>query len=1332
MPRRKYFLFLVFFLILYFQIRPQSLFTRSIEIIEETESTLKIVCKPYIIKIDTINIDDIHFLRPNFSESTFELGNLSEPTTFAIRKLLSVPDSTSFKLTSVVVKKFKIIEGKILPRCNPSLPCSYLEQIYASKRIEQWVNLSYAGIGRYLHIAYLDIILAQQDVRNNQILVPEEIEIEISFERKNTSNFSEFVERDLFQKVLNSKQAEKWIVNFARTGLAKKTPETPLSTPRTVVKIKIEKEGIYRIDAGMLASIGVNISPQEVTTIKLYGREGKPLDEDVSSSKNNAWIEIPIIVQTKENSELDHILFYGTGTQGFEYSKEEFRNFNNPYSNFNYYFLTWGGSPGSRIQPSENVICTRYEIPKFYIERILYREEIINPFNSGSGRTWFGNSIFPKTFVNQLPDLYRDEKILYRFYVAHNFASSNNANGSFVFYEGANKIADTTLPPCYSYDEATAIVVPKTISSNIISSDNRSYLKIEYKNPLISQAIPYFNWYEIHYPRSFVAIDNNIIFFTDPIDTNCTEYHISGFTGSILGLEVSNPLKPTRLQNISPVANTFIFRTKHILGSPKKFAVSSKFFKPEISKIELTNLRENELNSEIVVITHRSLLNSATKYKEYREQTTKFKVAVVTTEDIFNEFSFGIPDPTAIRDFLSYAFENWEIKPRYVLLWGDGHYDYRNISTKNTNFIPAYQDGENTFVYNSTRSFTTDDFFACIVGNDRIIDLSIGRIPIYDDATGMLYLDKIKRYENRSLKTDWRIRLLFAADDSQTSSPNHPDGNQHTRDSEAIANSSVPKHFDITKLYLAEFPTENVVGGRRKPLATADLIQKINKGVLLVNWLGHGNPRVWAHEELFDRDKTISLLTNIDNLFFGIAGTCDFGRFDMTEIKSGTEELIFYPKGGAVGFFTATRAVYVSGNYYITREFISELFQRDRDGKYPRLGDVYFQVKQNKFTENDQKYVLFCDPLLSLNIPENVVKFNVVNGINVESLPPDSNIKIKALSELNLGGCIYEPNGGKVLNNFNGTIEIVIHDVEYTKVVKDIDQTIHLIKKEGGIIAKGTFPVENGCFSAKFYITDELSYLKGNIIIRTFAKDTLNNLFAKGSERRLVVAGIDTTLSIFDNEPPIIKLYINDTSFAEGDIVSNPPTLIVRLYDNTAINSTGAGIGHLIEAWIDDNPNSIDLTDKYESSPFNPREGFAKATLYNLQPGLHTVKVRAWDIFNNYSIATTKFRILDPADGIKLYNSQVRPNPIVSNSAVFRVQHNANPPFTIKLEIFNSFGELLFSNSYDMFTPLTSTINWNCIDNNNNQLPTGVYLYKITIESQNKINWITDKFAIIR
>jgi hypothetical protein len=653
------------------------------------------------------------------------------------------------------------------------------------------------------------------------------------------------------------------------------------------IKIEVPTEGVYKIDANQLASIGVNISKDEIATIKIFGNGGKDLSEKVTDSPDNLMKEQDIIVRAKQDGTLDAVIFYGASTKGYEVKFDDIRRYINHYSDKNYYLLTWGGEQGKRAIPQEPDDLEVLNRPQTYYHRITYEEDINSPYTTPAGRTWFGRTIFTSspsnTYIDLLPNLDKSQDIFFRFSLAHR----STTQGNFTIYQNNEKIGNFDIHGANinNYHPSRRIFQNVNIPASKISMDDRSALKIEYKNPSSpSSAIGFLDYYEIHFPRSFYAINNELSFYADTALSGMTEFSINGFSDELFGFDLTDIRQPRLLKNLSNTGGIFVFRKNLTKDSLNRFYISGKFNSPKIEKVVLANLKSLYQGEDVILITDKSLLNSAKKYKEYRESHSNLKVFIVTTEDIYNEFNAGLPDITAIRDFISYSYHNTINEPKYVILWGDGHFDFRQIQYKQNNFVPAYQISDE-YVEDFDEvdeSYETEDYFTRVDGNDLVIDIPIGRITIRSDEEGMEMIDKIDHYENSSSDDDWRTRIIMLADDGPSADnyggslpflyePNY------VPDSEDIFNNNLPEYMFADKVYLPEFPTQNISGVRRKPEATQQMLSKINtSGGVIMNWIGHGNPQVLAHEHLFDRDIHIAQMSNWDKLFFFVAATCYF------------------------------------------------------------------------------------------------------------------------------------------------------------------------------------------------------------------------------------------------------------------------------------------------------------------------------------------------------------------------------------------------------------------------------------------------------------------------
>lgn len=1298
-----------------------------------TQTELSFSYFPKVLSYDTIEINNYSYIIPVIESAFIEKDNTGNPLCLFTIANITIPSEDAFSLNYV---------QKFYPNDKLGEPYSIInnkqgswlafENFSVSKSTSPDISLEYDGIARNRHIAKLKIkIVDFSDKSNstNKINIPERIDIIIKFNPEPKAPLGFVVNQkncDDFNFTLNNEAGKNWLFYPLSQNNEKKESLLAISSG-TWVKVNIENEGLQRITADMLNSLGYKISNSDLSTIKIFGREGESLPETVSMSLENQLNEIPIIVKTKPDGSLESIVFYATAAKGFKYSDDAFVSYNNYYTNTNSFLLTWGGNNGKRLQVIDPPSGDALNKPTNYIQREFYVEEFTNAFVGGSGRIWLGNNIFPMNFspiILHNLDRSPGNSILYRFNVAHR----SSTNGTFKFFDNKKEIGSTNIiGDTDKYTDGFYKIVKLISPANQVSADDRVWLSISYSNSQPSQATPFFNWYEIHYPRYLVSINNRVNFFSDPMLEGLTEYNFSNFSGEIIGLDVTDIKNIYQLKNLSNTGGVFNFKVNLEKNKPRKFIIASEFYVPKLEAIEFVNLRENKFNADLIVITHPSLLKSANSYKSYRESKGIYKVTVVQTNHIFNEFAYGVSDPTAIRDFIANAYANWDVKPKYVLLWGDGHYDYKNILKLNAiNFVPPYESIEPSKNYFSvTYSFTSDDYFARIIGDDRRIDVSIGRLPIDSPENGDWMVEKIKNYENNSSIDQWRTNIILVADDSPQSGSSS-DGAQHTAASERLAKNFISNDFNIKKIYLPDYPTENIPNGRRRPRATEDLVSNINtSGSLILNWIGHGNPRVWAHEEVFDRDKSIPLMKNAGKYFFTTAATCDFGRYDMPDTKSGAEELVLSKIGGAIGVFSATRVVYAGWNEEINQSFYNELLNRNPATKlYPTIGEAYYNIKQYKTNDNDEKYNILADPSMKLPIPDYIISIDSLNGRYIGD--NKDTIKIKALSKVSLKARILSPFDSSLVSDYNGTALINLKDADYNVFLKDIDGELHSMQKNGGTLHNGSYPVINGMINAEFIIPEDISFLDGLGRINAYSYSN-DSRFAKGSSRSFRVAGIDSILGVEPSKPRI-EIFLDSTTFIPGDIVSNNPILIVNLYDDYGINTTGNGIGHGIEAWIDDNSNSIDLTNQYTTTIGKVNSGSARTQLFNLSPGMHTVKVRAWNVFNKFDIAETFFRIGGNNDGIIIGDLYSYPNPF-SDNVTIRFRHNISEPFNAELKFFNSAGIIVKTIQTEISSIHTSEIVWNGRDNNGAMITAGAYIYHLSLTD--KMGNTSSKYGIL-
>ena len=1320
------------------------LYSNDIKVIKSNSKELIFEYIPEIISIKEYKTSDgVKFLLPEISNTKYLLKEVGSPIELVKNISFAIPNPESYTVKNVEVIDFNKIEGKIAPYPKTSIQFDISENNYTyndnsySKDVNQnWYNHNYSGIAGDVYVGEINLIAAKYNSAYNQIFIPKKIRVHLEFNSasKTTSKLS----RNNYDFLINPEIAKLWKIdnninskdNNEKLLSEKNNKISELSNGKWL-KIQINETGIYKITASQLASYDFNINSNDVKTIKMFSKGGTQLDETVSSALLNHLDEQEIIVNTNANGNLESIIFMGIGTKGFKRDKSGIKSYFNEYTNPSYYLLTFGGREGLRAKGIENSTETPINTPTHYTNRIFFDEDINNPYEMGAGRQWFGRSFLSSPFINQLHDLDRNSNVLYRIAVAHrSYAIYKVTNGDawFTFFENNDSIGRIDLEGISGYTNSFWRENYFTKSATSIAQDNRSILKLQYNNPKNPNgAIPYIDFFEIHYKRPFLAINNEIEFIADTTMNGLTEFKINNFSGEIYGFEISDTKNPKLLVNRSKTGGMFIFNKDLKTTDYNRYYISSNLNKQlKIEKTTVKGIRENFANTDVIVVTHKDLLASAEKFKTYREQNSELSVSVFTTEEIYNEFAGGNPDITAIRDFIAYSYNNWTKKPRYLVLWGDGHYDFKNISTNNVNYVPAYQTpdfGLERGYFGIDYSFCTDDFYGRIVGNDNRIDIAIGRVPADSPERGLWLADKIKHYEQNSSTDDWRTNLIFIADDGpQSDNPAKNDGSIHTSDSEQLG-KIVSNDIQIDKIYMVEYPYTSSTSGRRKPKVTQDLLSAINtRGGIILNYYGHGNPRVWAHENILDRETTIPQMRNLDKLFFLTAATCDFGRFDLTDIKSGSEEMLYSSVGGAIAVLAFTRVVYISDNSIVNMSLYSNLFKREIEtGKYLRLGDAMYNVKQTYFDIGDQKFVILGDPTMRLQLPDYKVRIDSINDVDITNLK--ETIQIKGLSKVRISATIINPLTNMPQTDFNGTAVITMRDGDQYYEIWEKDpwnestQNLFIFNKFGGALNKSSASVVNGKINSEFIIPKDISFSDstGRLFVYAFTNDLKS--FAKGVNNNFIINGIDVNQKN-DNKGPEMAIYLDSRIFKENDIVSNSPLLIVDYFDENGINTTGLGIGHRIEAWIDDSPLPIDLTTRFATSLKDARFGSTENILYNLDEGTHKVRIRAWDVFNNFTVKETYFRISNVNNGPIIKNIYNYPNPYEQITKV-RFSHNITPPFDAELKIYNSLGGLIKTVKQRLGTLSLSEIEWNGLDENGNLCPPGAYYFSITASNYN-------------
>jgi hypothetical protein len=1284
------------------------------------------------IKIDNENYLSVS-LNYGFISGSIQAGMPSIP-----ERIINTAVPSEFGNTIEIVKaSYKEFNAKLVPvpgiKMENGIPTPFyqLSDNYSNyKPSEDLAVFDQYGIARGIPVQSLRMMPVKYFPQQGIVRVYYDIIVKVNFK---SGNKILYAPKDEFAKdiVLNYDAVKYW-TRPVNKALYKTVSNSVLATGKWV-RFEASEEGIYKISKSDLAAYGIDASV-DPRTIKIYNNSGKMLSESVEKVVPTDLVEVAVYVSGESDgvfNDDDYILFYGRGTNFYEYDagSKNLKRAANYYSNQNYYWITSGGAPGKRMETKNSAEGNSAYVQTSTKALVYLEDEKINLCKSS--REFFGDEFNINTksrvYTNKLDYLVPSSTIQYNF----RFINTDYNSIELKVDENQTQLIDFNIDGrrvngIYA-DLTGGISAQRTCTYSSQLPDNRSNLKFFFNASDVSSK-GYLDFFEIYYDKYLTALNDQLVFIAK--DTSSViEYDLNGFSNSnIKTFDVSDYSAPKIVSAMLISGGEFRFKSIETAGSGSKYlAVGNNNYKTPSNQKTMSNQNLHGMSegAKVIVVTNKLFIDQANKYKAYRESNSKNKLScvVIDIDEIFNEFSGGIVDPTGLRNFVKYAYDNWSITPEYILLFGDGTYDYKNIEKYNNNFLLTYQYDYTNFDdnINNLSTYSTDDYFARVEGEDLKTDLCIGRLPVNSADEAETVVDKIKHYENESDLGSWRNQITLLADDGYTSTG--WDGDDHTKASEQIANNYIPESFFLNKIYMATYTAQITGNGRRIPQVTKDLLQSINDGTLVVNFIGHGSPEVWTHEYILEKNTFIPQMKN--NRYFAlIAGTCDFGYLDNPSDQSGAEMFVTDKDAGSIISFASNRLAWSNQNHDMLNAFYNNLFfsAKDSNNLPISIGKVVYLTKQARLDVNDQKYHLLGDPAIRLLQPQYNASIDSINGL----YSPNNLVQLKALSKVQIAGSIKK--NGTVQNDFNGEGILTVYDAGRTLFIPQISYTANIL---GGTIFKGRVSVANGKFSGDFVVPKDISYDndRGKMTFY-FSNSSVDGI---GVNSNFTVGGTDTN-SVTDTKGPDIKVYFDKESYTNTALVGPNSNLIIKLSDENGLNTTGAGIGHKLEGVLnDDESNSIDFSSYFTGDlDAGGKSGQVVYPLSSLDPGNYKLKVKAWDIYNNYSALTTDFTVMAD-NNLVLSDIYNYPNPF-KQKTTFTFQQSIKKPIDVKIRIFSVAGRLIKELEQGNISKGFVTVDWDGRDQDGNLAANGVYLYKIIVKAiDGSVNKTAlGKLAIVR
>ncbi|RYY31572.1 MAG: type IX secretion system sortase PorU [Chitinophagaceae bacterium] len=1085
-------------------------------------------------------------------------------------------------------------------------------------------------------------------------------------------------------------------------------------------QISVDAPGVYRIDLPLLAKLGLNTSNLSANAFRLYGNGGFMLPENPGSQPPDDLTENAVFVSDGGDGQIngnDYILFYAPGPHRWlnDSVNRKFSHIKNLYADRSYYYITFQGT-GKRIQNLNPGHSANTDIISFN-DRFFHELDTVNFLSSG--KNWYGEELsntpgksLSINFVSSFPNLIPGPASISTNVVARSF----NTGSRFGIAVNGQPLRQLDLPPVGNgiYD-----AFAQSVRADIDFSANNFSLDVSFSYSGGAGAQGWLDWFGVFVRRRLTMAGVQQLGFRDwnsVAPGNNGRFTISDAPAGTAVWDVTDVSSPRAI--VATQTGTDLTFSADCGRLREYVAFNTSLLAPvPLGRIQNQNLHGLEL-TDYLVITHTSFMDQAVRLAQYHQQRNRLKTVVVTTDQVYNEFSSGTPDPVALRDFIKMFYDRAGgdsiLAPKYLLLFGDGSFDYRTRISGNTNYVPVY---ESAATLEPLETYTSDDFFGFLgdeddinVAGTHLLDIGIGRIPAATPAQAKAVVDKIIAYTAAPSLGSWRSDLSFVADDE--------DNNLHLEDAEIIAATTgqLAPNLNIGKIYLDAFPQQSLPGGSRYPAVNQAIISKIYNGTLLWNYSGHGGARRLADEVVLDQD-IINSFNNQNKLPLFITATCDFAPHDNPLVASIGENLLLRERTGAIALMTTTRLVFAFSNRIMNQNYLRVALQRRPDSTYKTLGEAVRSAKNltYQFSSdiiNNRKFTLLGDPAVTIGYPQHRVSTTAINGSPAGTLPDT----LKAMAQYTVSGEITDASGS-FLNDFNGTVYPVIYDKtqDLSTLANDPGSPKTSFSQQNNIIFKGKATVNSGRFTYSFVVPKDINYQFGAGRINYYAEN--GTIDAGGSFTNIIVGGTGSGSN--DNEGPAIRSFLNDEKFIDGGISNNRPLLLLKLADSSGVNIMGTGTGHDLVVTIDNDPDKkYVLNEFYTSDKDNYKKGEVRFQLPELADGPHSLSVKAWDVMNNSNEASLAFRV-QQQQGLMLEHVLNYPNPFTTRTSFWFDHNRPGEELQVNISIYTVTGKLVKTLRNTIITTGTRSneVEWNGRDEYGSKIGRGVYIYRLTVKT---------------
>ncbi len=1252
-------------------------------------------------------------VRPHLNNCGLE-GDPGQPQILYLPVALGVPPRASVRLAVISsdFTEYKDVDlapvGSLEDTETPGLGrCSYRKSpdyynkagLYPS----QLVKLEGLNTVRQFNVADIKIYPLQYDPVAKILRVYKKITFKAAWAAANwqsSVHVDPAFEPIFEKKIINYSVAKNWALPSPKSKYI-----DPFAGSSVWYKLPIISQGLYRLDYNYLKRNGIDPDVIDPRTIKIFSGYHNALPRDYNTPVPDTMKQLAILFEGQQDGRFDpgdYLIFYGQRLSGWD--KNSYLSnglFHNPYSDTNCYWLCWGGQQGLRMASKDgSPFNSNYVSPASFDDTLHFEYDVFNPFNSGE--LWYWSDLKrlaseqykDYSFELFVPDPAQTQAVC-RINLRPGISSRHHVvwglNGSLL-----NDSVWSADPITGPFDGIDAVQL------NADQPNNRLGIRLDRTSADTSDVI-YFNWAEIYYRRRYRAWNYNLRFRSDSVPGGICRFKITGLANdSVVIFDISDPCRPVNVlsNTIYPAYTEF----EDTWERDKVYWIASSpgWLKPlRIEPYVPQNIGERYLNTNYLIIAADEFWTQAQKMIEIHAADSRLQPsAAVKLSWVYNEFSFGVKDPAAIRNFLKRIYLDSGRKcPGWCVLFGDGSFDYKEIdqTSGKHNYIPSYQAGALYWELGEYLFRSYDDWYAYFE-HTAYPQVILGRIPAKTKIEAEAFLNKLTAYKTLSDIGPWRNRAVLMADDDRVPRSTSIE-TEHVTYSEILYKDLIPANYDVAKIYgtMSIYPLD---ADSHRPDARTALNNAWNEGVGLINYFGHGAYWVWGHEWYF-RDSDVSNLVNGVKLPLVVMGSCGTSRYDNNKYESIGTSLVVKANGGAMATIGATRGTWAPNNLSLVSEFYEGLFD---------TLDMGQALLQSKIHSINPLYVLMGDPAMFLARPSGQCSLSISSDTLVS----------RARHVIN--GRYYG-----FAKPFAGSSVITLFDIP----TRDSILRYPTVKYEipGKPIVKLSLTTNNDAFSTSFIMPNLAS-----IRPETLANARLS-VYAWGSEGdasgvfgdSIWIGGIDTLLK--DSVNPLISFWINGSEVQNGDIVTSTAKLTVKIQDSSGVNIVPNSTRSQDQIrLIIDGDQLYDVSSGFIYDVNSCTSGTTSYVFGNLKEGSHNLKVTAYDCFGNKGTLERVIKYVS-ADVNKIDNVYNYPNPCRTETFfTFTLYRDSD----VAIKIYTLSGKLIKELVAPALKYGYNQVYWNGRDNDNNNISNGVYFYKIKATNDGGETSAVGKLAVIK